>query len=84
MYVVGRGRLKVGDGYREVGDPIPEAADWTNLRAYLQSGLVRSVDDAGAEWPEGPGATAVTATAADAGEAAPILPPPATRRHKRA
>ncbi len=51
MYVALR-RLKVGDGWREPGDPVPEAATWRNLRAYLGAGQVAEVPDeesAGAE-----------------------------------
>ncbi len=39
-YVVGRGRLKVGDGYREVGDAVPEAEHWPNLSSYLSAGVL--------------------------------------------
>lgn len=80
MYVVGRGRLKVGDGYREVGDPIPEAADWTNLRAYLQSGLVIAIEAP----DDGPVVETSSSEAADdLGEAASILPPSLGRRRRR-
>lgn len=37
-------RMKVGDGHREYGEPIPEAADWKPmiLAAYQASGFVRT------------------------------------------
>ena len=37
-YVVGRGRLMVGDTYREVGEAVPEAETWKNVASYLASG----------------------------------------------
>jgi hypothetical protein len=33
-------RLKVGDGYREPGELVPEAATWPNLRRYIDQGWV--------------------------------------------
>lgn len=48
-YVVARGRLLVGDTYREVGDPVPEAATWTNLDAYIAAGLIAGTADPGVE-----------------------------------
>jgi hypothetical protein len=33
-------RMKVGDGYREPGDLVPEAAEWPTLRRYLDLGWV--------------------------------------------
>ena len=40
---VARKRLKVGDEWREPGEPIPEAATWRNLHSYLSSGAVMLV-----------------------------------------
>lgn len=64
MLVVGRGRLFVGDGYREIGDPVPEGYDWPNLRAYLQSGLLVDVPEDGAR-AEGGSASGQEPPAAD-------------------
>jgi len=36
-YVAGK-RLKVGGGWREPGQPVPEAANWPTLNALLSSG----------------------------------------------
>jgi hypothetical protein len=33
-------RLKVGDGYREPGELVPEAATWPNVRRYIDQGLI--------------------------------------------
>lgn len=41
----------VGGEFRENGDPIPEAASWNNLRAYLDAGLVKVVDAPVSEAP---------------------------------
>jgi hypothetical protein len=40
-------RMKVGDGYREHGDPIPEAAEWSwQTRAhYLRNHRIAEVPD---------------------------------------
>lgn len=37
MYIAQK-RLKVGEGWREPGDPVPEAAHWRTLRVYLENG----------------------------------------------
>jgi hypothetical protein len=36
-------RLKVGDGYREPGEPVPEASMWPNLRHYISTGQVEEI-----------------------------------------
>lgn len=38
-YIAGK-RLKIGDGWREPGQPVPEAAHWRTLQAYINSGAV--------------------------------------------
>lgn len=39
-YVAGR-RLKMSDGsYREIGNEVPEAAEWLNLRAWINTGHI--------------------------------------------
>jgi len=43
QYVAGR-RLKIGHGFREVGEPVPEAAGWKHLASYLSSGSVKIVE----------------------------------------
>ena len=43
-YIAGK-RLKVGDGYREIGDEVPEAAGWRTLSAYLNTGAIKEVAD---------------------------------------
>lgn len=59
-YVSGRDGLKVDDGPpRNYGDPVPEAADWVNLRSYLAGRFILEVPD---DWeppkPEEPPAPA--------------------------
>ena len=46
-YIVRNVRLKVGTEYRYPGDLIPEAADWKNLRAYVEAKQIErlAVDD---------------------------------------
>lgn len=36
-------RLKVGNGYREPGDEVPEAAGWRNIQAYLNKFMIQAV-----------------------------------------
>lgn len=50
-YVVGRGKLRVGEEDRYPGQPVPEAADWPNLRTYLRNGTVVLAPDANADDP---------------------------------
>ena len=38
---IARRRLKVGDGWREVGEEVPEASTWPNRQAYLDQGISR-------------------------------------------
>lgn len=40
-------RLKVGDEYRDFGDPLPEAAEWPyQIReSYLRAGYLKEVPD---------------------------------------
>jgi hypothetical protein len=40
---IARRRLKVGDGWREVGDEVPEAETWPNRQAYLNEGHIEEV-----------------------------------------
>jgi hypothetical protein len=42
-----RQQLKVGDGYRQPGQEIPEAADWPPqvLKAYLNTGQIEEIPD---------------------------------------
>ncbi len=50
---VARTRLLVGDTYREPGELVPEAADWLNLRTYLELGQVEQIPHPdGVERPE--------------------------------
>lgn len=42
-------RLKIGDGYREIGEEVPEAAGWRNLRSLLRSHFVEAVDSSEVE-----------------------------------
>jgi hypothetical protein len=44
IYIAAR-RLKVGSGYREPGEPVPEAASWTTLRELLNGGYLSIVSD---------------------------------------
>lgn len=44
QYVVQWGRLKIGDEFRVAGDPVPEAAEWKTLGAYLSSGQIKVVE----------------------------------------
>lgn len=43
-YIAGK-RLNLGTDWREIGDPVPEAAGWRNLRAYLNGGAVILIED---------------------------------------
>ena len=40
-------RLKIGHGFREIGELVPEAETWRNLRVYLDNGSVAVVPNAG-------------------------------------
>lgn len=62
MFIVGRTTLKVGDGHRGPGDAVPEAAEWVNLRAYLQCGHVLEVSDDSLEADEARARLAAVAT----------------------
>ena len=31
-------RLRIGDGFREVGESVPEAKDWKNVASYVSRG----------------------------------------------
>lgn len=43
MLVAGK-RLDLGeDGFREIGEAVPEAADWRHLRPWIRSGHVLDV-----------------------------------------
>lgn len=44
-YVVKRKRLKIGDSYREIGEEVPEASGWKNLRSYLDAGIIVAEQD---------------------------------------
>lgn len=44
---VAQKRLRVGDGYREPGEKVPEAADWMNVSAYIDRGMIALVPDEG-------------------------------------
>lgn len=46
IYVAAR-RLKVGDEFREPGQPVPEAASWTTLRELLEGGYISIVSNEG-------------------------------------
>lgn len=37
--------MKVGDGIREPGDPVPEANDWKNVHAYVARGDLAVVQE---------------------------------------
>jgi len=43
-YVAAR-RLKIGDSFREPGEPVPEAVNWRNLREHLDLGNLTMVSD---------------------------------------
>lgn len=45
-YVAGRTLRITETETRDVGDPVPEAADWPTLHAYLSLGWVKEVPDA--------------------------------------
>jgi len=38
-YIAGK-RLKIGGEFREPGDPVPEAAEWKNLKTKISAGLI--------------------------------------------
>lgn len=40
-------RLKIGGEFREVGELVPEAETWRNLRVYLDNGSLTVVPDSG-------------------------------------
>jgi hypothetical protein len=42
-------RLRVGDGYREPGEEVPEAADWRSLSAYVNTGHIAVIAEEGSE-----------------------------------
>lgn len=43
MRYVALKRMKVGNGYREPGEDVPEAASWRNLQAYLNRFMLQAV-----------------------------------------
>lgn len=45
MAYIAQRRLVTTAGVREHGDPVPEAADWKNLRSYLGAGHIKEVPD---------------------------------------
>ena len=45
MAYIARRRLNLGTRVAEPGDPVPEAASWRNLDAYISSGQVEFVPD---------------------------------------
>jgi hypothetical protein len=51
---VARTRLKVGDGWREPGQEVPEAAEWPTLHAYLDLGQIEQVPVVGDQLPQLP------------------------------
>jgi len=40
MRYVAHRRLKLGTGFREIGDEVPEAQEWKNLSTYLRLGWI--------------------------------------------
>lgn len=46
---IARRRLKIGDGYRQIGEEVPEAAGWRNLRTFIRLGWVEEVDSSDVE-----------------------------------
>lgn len=42
-YAAGR-RLKIGDGWREPGDLVPEAYTWLRMQDWLHTGYLKEVD----------------------------------------
>ena len=40
-------RLKIGHGFREIGELVPEAETWRNLRIYLDNGSLAVVPNSG-------------------------------------
>lgn len=68
-YVAGR-RLRVGDGYKEYGEPVPEAASWKNLEAHLSSGAIKAVvvDEPTVSAAPPPVSVEPTMSSADTGE----------------
>jgi hypothetical protein len=71
---IARRQLKVGDSYRQPGDPIPEAATWPNLRAYLEEGHVEAVDVETAA--TSPASVSAPGREASAPDAVPAAHPP--------
>lgn len=45
MTWVARRKMKVGDGHRWPGDPVPEAEHWTHRDAWVSQGRLEWVDD---------------------------------------
>ena len=45
MLLIAGKPLRVGDSVRQIGDPIPEAQDWKNLRSYVGMGQVLQVPE---------------------------------------
>ena len=41
-------RLKIGHEFREIGELVPEAETWRNLRVYLDNGSLAVVPNSGA------------------------------------
>ena len=44
-------RLAIGNGWREPGEPVPEAATWPNLAPWISGGYVKEVPDSEAPPP---------------------------------
>ena len=51
MYIALK-RMQTESGWKNPGDPVPEAARWRNLRAYIEVGRIKEVPDAAVAAPE--------------------------------
>ncbi len=49
---IARTTLKVGDEIRQYGDPIPEAEEWPNRQAFINTGQIEWVEDEPAAEPD--------------------------------
>src|SRR3990167_479094 len=83
MFVAGKALIV--DGVRRLpGEPVPEAANWKNLRNYLRSGHVIEVNSVSEEEGQSDGSGAEITDRSFVNTAVDLAPPPPTNNLKQA
>jgi len=59
MKYIAKRRLKAGHGFKEIGEEVPEAASWRNVRAWIGLGYIEEVKESTSQPKPTPASVAV-------------------------